>query len=122
MSQPSLDLLALAIGDDVCCIAVDLRGHGESSWADRVNFEASARMRNFMASIEPMSEVQELVERAAFEASFYEFVLEARLWEIATYRDGLIERIIDIYAAEANAQFTRWMADWGTGLDPGYVD
>lgn len=49
-------------------------------------------------------------------------VLEARLWEVATYRDGLIERIIDVYAPEANAQFAQWMADWGAGLDPRYVD
>lgn len=120
LSAHSFDLLALAIGTDVRCIAMDLRGHGESSWAerysvqqwaddltvlidwlgvrrvhlagmslggciaghaalrlgsklaslalidvaDRVNFGASARMRNFMAAIEPVSEVQELVELA----------------------------------------------------------
>lgn len=120
LSAHSFDLLALAIGADVRCIAVDLRGHGESSWAerygvedwaddltalvdrldvgrvhlagmslggciaghaalrlgsklaslafidvaDRVNFEASARMRSFMAAIEPVSDVQELVKRA----------------------------------------------------------
>ncbi|WP_332771309.1 nuclear transport factor 2 family protein [Phenylobacterium sp.] len=45
----------------------------------------------------------------------------ARLWEIATYRDGLIERIIDIYDPGTGAEFERWMAGWGQGLDPSYV-
>lgn len=48
--------------------------------------------------------------------------LDARLWEIATFRDGLIERILDIYAPGANANFAEWMAKWGEGLDPRYTD
>lgn len=48
--------------------------------------------------------------------------LEVRLWEIATYRDGLIERIVDIYAPEAKSHFAEWMIKWGEGLDPRYTD
>lgn len=44
----------------------------------------------------------------------------ASLWEIATYRDGLIERIMDIYDPGCAAEFEQWMADWGQGLDPRY--
>lgn len=49
-------------------------------------------------------------------------VLEAQLLEVATYRDGLIERIIDVYSPGACAQFAQCMACWGAGLDPRYVD
>ncbi|WP_309645476.1 nuclear transport factor 2 family protein [Phenylobacterium sp.] len=45
----------------------------------------------------------------------------ARLWEIATYRDGLIQRLVDLYDAGVCAEFERWMAAWGEGLDPSYV-
>lgn len=45
----------------------------------------------------------------------------ARLWEIATYRDGLIERLLDIYDPGTGPAFERWMATWGQGLDPSYV-
>lgn len=34
LSAHTFDLLALALGDDIRCIALDLRGHGESGWAD----------------------------------------------------------------------------------------
>ena len=46
----------------------------------------------------------------------------AKLCEIATYRDGLIERMIDIYDPESRAAFEAWMAKWGQGLDPRYTD
>jgi len=42
LSAHTFDLLALAIGDDVRCIALDLRGHGESGWADDYTVERSA--------------------------------------------------------------------------------
>lgn len=45
----------------------------------------------------------------------------ARLWEIATYRDGRIERLVDLYDVAARADFERWMAAWGAGLDPSYA-
>lgn len=48
-------------------------------------------------------------------------VLETRLWEIATYRDGLITRLMDIYDAGEKEKFEAWMAEWGDGLDPNYV-
>ena len=46
--------------------------------------------------------------------------MSVRLWEIATYRGGLIERIVDIYDPGANEEFERWMERWGRGLDPSY--
>jgi ketosteroid isomerase-like protein len=46
---------------------------------------------------------------------------EARLWEIATYRDGLIVRLMDIYDPGACEQFESWMAAWGEGLDARYL-
>lgn len=42
LSAHTFDLLALALGDDVRCVAVDLRGHGESGWADDYSVERSA--------------------------------------------------------------------------------
>lgn len=45
----------------------------------------------------------------------------ATLWEIATYRDERIERILDIYDPGCGAEFERWMAAWGQGLDPRYL-
>jgi ketosteroid isomerase-like protein len=45
----------------------------------------------------------------------------AKLWEIATYRDGLIERILDVYDPGCAEKFEQWMAAWGEGLDPRYV-
>lgn len=39
LSAHSFDLLAMAIGAEVRCIALDLRGHGESSWAERYSVE-----------------------------------------------------------------------------------
>ena len=47
--------------------------------------------------------------------------LSSRLWEIATYRDGLIERLVDIYEDGAEAAYEEWMSCWGEGLDPRYV-
>eukprot|EP00439_Symbiodinium_sp_Y106_P088685 s1_g1221.t1 len=46
---------------------------------------------------------------------------ETGLWEIATYRDGLIERMIDVYDPREAARFDDWMEKWGVGLDPRYV-
>lgn len=45
----------------------------------------------------------------------------AKLWEIATYRGGLIERIVDVYDPGCGDEFAQWMATWGEGLDPRYV-
>lgn len=47
--------------------------------------------------------------------------VESALWEIATYRDGRIERLIDIYDAGDSAKYERWMAQWGAGLDASYI-
>lgn len=47
--------------------------------------------------------------------------VESGLWEIATYRDGRIERLIDIYDPGEGAKYERWMAKWGDGLDASYV-
>lgn len=44
-----------------------------------------------------------------------------RMWEIATYRAGLIQRLVDLYEPGACAEFERWMDAWGEGLDPSYV-
>tara|TARA_R110002051_G_scaffold3258_1_gene17643 strand:- start:1623 stop:2066 length:444 start_codon:yes stop_codon:yes gene_type:complete len=46
--------------------------------------------------------------------------IATRLWEIATFRDGLIDRIIDIYDPGDAERFNDWMAQWGEGLDPRY--
>jgi pimeloyl-ACP methyl ester carboxylesterase len=43
LSAHTFDLLALTLGDEVRCIALDLRGHGESGWADDYAVERSAR-------------------------------------------------------------------------------
>jgi len=48
-------------------------------------------------------------------------VFETGLWEIATYRDGMIERMIDVYDAGEAARFDDWMTKWGVGLDPRYL-
>lgn len=42
LSAHTFDLLALAIGEAVRCVALDLRGHGLSGWADRYRVERSA--------------------------------------------------------------------------------
>lgn len=42
LSAHTFDLLALALGDDVRCIAVDLRGHGLSDWAEVYTVETWA--------------------------------------------------------------------------------
>jgi SnoaL-like protein len=47
--------------------------------------------------------------------------VESGLWEVATYRDGRIERLIDIYDPGEGAKFERWMAEWGEGLDASYI-
>lgn len=120
LAAHTFDLLALALGDYVRCIALDLRGHGESGWAedysvdrsardvvdladhlgladihlagmslggciaghaapalggrlssltfidvgDQVNFDASARMRAFIAGVRPVARVEDLVRQA----------------------------------------------------------
>lgn len=48
--------------------------------------------------------------------------LSARLWEIATYVDGKVARLIDIYDLPDNQRFAQWMDQWGHGLDARYVD
>lgn len=48
--------------------------------------------------------------------------LESKLWEIATYRDGLITRMMDIYDPGDGARFSAWMAQWGDGLDARYCE
>ncbi len=48
-------------------------------------------------------------------------VLNSSLWEIATYRDGKVARIVDVYDPGTRADFEKWMAEWGEGLDPRYV-
>lgn len=45
----------------------------------------------------------------------------SRVWEIATYRDGRIARLIDLYDPGAAADYEQWMAAWGQGLDPSYA-
>jgi hypothetical protein len=47
--------------------------------------------------------------------------IESHLWEIATYCDGRIVRLMDIYDLGARTAFERWMAEWGDGLDPSYA-
>ncbi len=42
LSAHTFDLLALALGEAVRCVALDLRGHGESGWADDYSVERSA--------------------------------------------------------------------------------
>lgn len=42
LSAHTFDLLALALADDARCIALDLRGHGESDWADDYSIDRSA--------------------------------------------------------------------------------
>jgi len=48
--------------------------------------------------------------------------METGLWEIATYENGLITRLIDIYDAGCAERFDAWMENWGQGLDPRYQD
>jgi hypothetical protein len=47
--------------------------------------------------------------------------VETGLWEIASYRDGRIGRLIDIYDPGESAKFKRWMTEWGEGLDASYI-
>lgn len=47
--------------------------------------------------------------------------LASRLWEIASYVDGKVVRLIDIYDVPENDRFVRWMDEWGAGLDPTYA-
>ncbi|MFN3513815.1 MAG: hypothetical protein ACK41C_12260 [Phenylobacterium sp.] len=47
--------------------------------------------------------------------------IEVRLWEIATYHEGKIRRLMDIYDAPDHDRFAEWMAEWGEGLDPSYA-
>lgn len=43
LAAHTFDLLALALGGDVRCVALDLRGHGESGWAEDYSIGRSAR-------------------------------------------------------------------------------
>lgn len=47
--------------------------------------------------------------------------LEARLWKIASYENGCIVRLIDLYEPGESAKFTEWMMEWGKDLDASYV-
>ena len=47
--------------------------------------------------------------------------VSSRLWEIASYRGNLIERLVDIYDPGSCGEFKAWMMRWGEGLDPSYV-
>ena len=47
--------------------------------------------------------------------------MESRFWEIATYRDGKIHRLLDIYDTGVSERFDHWMESWGEGLDPRYI-
>ena len=42
LSAHTFDLLALAVGPAYRCVALDLRGHGESGWADEYPVDRSA--------------------------------------------------------------------------------
>lgn len=42
LSAHTFDLVALALGDSVRCLALDLRGHGRSDWADAYPVDRSA--------------------------------------------------------------------------------
>jgi len=46
--------------------------------------------------------------------------IETGLWELATYKDGLIDRLIDVYDPGASERFSEWMTAWGEDLDPRY--
>lgn len=39
LSARTFDLLALALGDNIRCVALDLRGHGDSGWAEHYSVE-----------------------------------------------------------------------------------
>lgn len=47
--------------------------------------------------------------------------VSSRVWEIATYRDGRIVRLVDLYDAGSADDFAHWMDKWGEGLDPRYA-
>ena len=47
--------------------------------------------------------------------------LSSGVWEIATYCEGRISRLIDLYEPNAAGDYQRWMAEWGQGLDPSYA-
>ncbi len=47
--------------------------------------------------------------------------IESRFWEIATYRNGRIHRLLDIYDPGNGKRFDSWMETWGKDLDPRYV-
>lgn len=120
LTARTFDLLALAMGETVRCLALDLRGHGESGWADdytigrmaadvtefvehldverihlvgmslggcvaghaaprlagklaslafidvgpNASFEATARLRAFIASVRPARRIEEIVQSA----------------------------------------------------------
>ncbi len=48
-------------------------------------------------------------------------VLESSLWEVATYRDGQIVHLVDLYDVGEAKKFTAWMQQWGAGLDASYA-
>jgi hypothetical protein len=47
--------------------------------------------------------------------------IELFLWEIATFREGKIARLIDLYDAGSRELLAEWNAKWGEGLDASYV-
>lgn len=46
--------------------------------------------------------------------------IQSGLWEIATYENDQITRLLDIYDPGCAQEFDQWMASWGQGLDPRY--
>lgn len=48
--------------------------------------------------------------------------IEVRLWEVASYSDGRMTRLIDIYDRDDRERFEVWMTAWGEGLDPRYAE
>jgi hypothetical protein len=47
--------------------------------------------------------------------------LLATVTETATYANGLIVRLVDVYDADMVARGTAWFAAWGAGLDWSYM-
>ncbi|PCJ72007.1 MAG: hypothetical protein COA62_05500 [Rhodobiaceae bacterium] len=47
--------------------------------------------------------------------------IACKLREIATYKDGFIVRLMDIYDAGADVEYQAWFEKWGNGLDANYA-
>ena len=46
---------------------------------------------------------------------------KTKLCQIASFEDGRIKRLIDIYNPGESEKLSLWMEKWGEGLDPSYV-